>query len=293
MPVIVDPDSTTARRLLGALPHGCQSVDTTERLLPWLAQHPEEYVVVLGPNISFGDGVTVCEGLRTSRPATSVVFVRPALDTALLARAMQAGAREVVAMDDLHLVAGAGSRAHSFSHALRGPEASRHNGHVIAIFSPKGGVGKTTVAVNLALALTDKGNRQVCLVDFDLAFGDVAITLQLFPSHTIEHAIGSEDNVDVALLESLLARYQDSLKVLPAPSHPDVRERISPTLISQTLATLRTMFDYVVVDTAPAFDEQTLTTLEDADECVIIATLDVPTLKNVKVALATLEMLNS
>src|SRR6478609_8676148 len=292
MPVIVDPDSTTARRLLGALPPGCQSVDTTERLLPWLAQHPEEYVVVLGPNISFGDAVTVCEGLRMTRPATSVVFVRPALDTALLARAMQAGAREVVAMDDLHLVAGAVSRAHQFSQALRGPEASKHNGHVISIFSPKGGVGKTTVAVNLALALTDKGSRQVCLVDFDLAFGDVAITLQLFPSHTIEHAIGSEGNVDVALLDSLLARYQDSLKVLAAPSHPDVRERISPLLISKVLATLRTMFDYIVVDTAPAFDEQTLTTLEDADECVIIATLDVPTLKNVKVALDTLEMLN-
>ena len=78
------------------------------------------------------------------------------------------------------------------------------------MFSPKGGVGKTTIAVNLALALTDKGNRQVCLVDFDLAFGDVAITLQLFPTHTIEHAIGSENNVDVALLDSLLARYQDS-----------------------------------------------------------------------------------
>ena len=199
MPVIVDPDSTTARRLLGALPPGCQSVDTTERLLPWLAQHPEEYVVVLGPNISFGDGVTVCESLRVSRPATSVVFVRPALDTALLARAMQAGAREVVAMDDLHLVAGAVSRAHTFSQALRGPEASKHNGHVISVFSPKGGVGKTTVAVNLALALTDNGSRQVCLVDFDLAFGDVAITLQLFPSHTIEHAIGSEEYRSVSI----------------------------------------------------------------------------------------------
>ncbi len=292
MPVIVDPDSTTARRLLGALPPGCQSVDTTERLLPWLAQHPEEYVVVLGPNISFGDAVTVCEGLRTSRPATSVVFVRPALDTALLARAMQAGAREVVAMDDLHLVAGAVSRAHQFSQALRGPEASKHNGHVISIFSPKGGVGKTTVAVNLALALTDKGSRQVCLVDFDLAFGDVAITLQLFPSHTVEHAIGSEEDLDSPMLNSLLTRYQDSLKVLAAPSHPDVRERISPLLISKVLRTLRTMFDYVVVDTAPAFDEQTLTALDETDECVIVATLDVPTLKNVKVALDTLEMLN-
>ena len=89
-------------------------------------------------------------------------------------------------------------RAHQFSQALRGPEASKHNGHVISVFSPKGGVGKTTVAVNLALALTDNGARQVCLVDFDLAFGDVAITLQLFPSHTIEHAIGSEEDLDVA-----------------------------------------------------------------------------------------------
>src|ERR1044071_6762352 len=261
MPVIVDPDSTTARRLLGALPPGCQSVDTTERLLPWLAQHPEEYVVVLGPNISFGDGVTVCESLRTARPATSVVFVRPALDTALLARAMQAGgrrgggpderplaagAREVVAMDDLHLVAGAVSRAHQFSQALRGPEASKHHGHVISVFSPKGGVGKTTVAVNLALALTDNGARQVCLVDYDLAFGDVAITLQLFPSHTIEHAIGSEEDLDPPMLNSLLTRYQDTLKVLAAPSHPDVRERISPLLISKVLRTLRTMYDFIV-----------------------------------------------
>jgi pilus assembly protein CpaE len=163
---------------------------------------------------------------------------------------------------------------------------------VISVFSPKGGVGKTTVAVNLALALTDKGARQVCLVDFDLAFGDVAITLQLFPSHTIEHAIGSEEDLDTPMLNSLLTRYQDSLKVLAAPSHPDVRERISPLLISKVLRTLRTMYDYVVVDTAPAFDEQTLTALDETDECIIVATLDVPTLKNVKVALDTLEMLN-
>ena len=248
--------------------------------------------MVLGPNVRFDDAVTVCEGLRVSRPMTGVILVREAFDTQTLARAMQAGAREVVALNDLDSIAGAVTRAHQFSVALRGPGAAEHHGTVISVFSPKGGVGKTTIAVNLALALTDKGNRQVCLVDFDLAFGDVAITLQLFPTHTIEHAIGSEGNVDVALLDSLLARYQDSVKVLPAPSHPDVRERISPTLISQTLMTLRGMFDYIVVDTAPAFDEQTLTVLEEADETVIIATLDVPTLKNVKVALDTLEMLS-
>ncbi|MGI8524296.1 MAG: AAA family ATPase [Nocardioides sp.] len=292
MPVIVDPDSTTTRRLLGALPRGCQSVGSADRLLTWLAQHEHEYVVVLGPNVSFDDAISVSEGLRVSRPTTSVVFVRPTIDTNVLARAMQAGAREVVSSNELGAVASAVARANQFSQALRGPGASQHNGSVVSVFSPKGGVGKTTVAVNLALALTDRGSRKVCLVDFDLAFGDVAITLQLSPTHTIEHAIGSEDGIDASLIESLLTRYQDSLSVLAAPSHPDVRERITPLLVSSTLRTLRTMFDYIVVDTAPAFDEQTLTTLDETDECVIVATLDVPTLKNVKVALDTLELLN-
>ena len=107
MPVIVDPDSGSVRRLLGALPPGCQSVDSTDRLLPWLSQHTDEYVVVLGPNVRFDDAVTVCEGLRVSRPMTGVILVREAFDTQTLARAMQAGAREVVALNDLDSIAGA------------------------------------------------------------------------------------------------------------------------------------------------------------------------------------------
>ena len=183
-------------------------------------------------------------------------------------------------------------RAYQLYIALRGPGGAIHTGRIVTVFSPKGGVGKTTMAVNLAIALADKGARKVCLVDLDLAFGDVAITLQLFPTHTIEHAIGSEDSIDEQLIEGLLTRHPDSLMVLAAPSHPDVRDRITPILVSRILRALRDVFDFIVVDTAPAFDEQTLTALDETDECVIIATLDVPTLKNVKVALETLEMLN-
>jgi pilus assembly protein CpaE len=292
MPVVVDQDTETLSLLLKAVPAGGHGIELPDRLDSWLTNRPEEYVVVLGPHVAIAQALNIADGMRLTRPSTSVVLVRDDVDAMVLREAMQAGVRDVVPSGDLDAITDAVERAYDLYVALRGPGGAIHTGRIVTVFSPKGGVGKTTIAVNLALALTDKGSRQVCLVDFDLAFGDVAITLQLFPTHTIEHAIGSEGNVDVALLESLLARYQDSLKVLPAPSHPDVRERISPTLISQTLSTLRTMFDYVVVDTAPAFDEQTLTTLEDADECVIIATLDVPTLKNVKVALDTLEMLN-
>lgn len=292
MPVIVDPDQARARRLLGALPQGSRYVDSADRLLPWLAKSPDVDVVVLGPTVEFDTAIAVCESLRAARPTTSVVLVREAIDADVLAKAMQAGAREVVADDDLSSVAGAVHRGHQLAISLRGPDPVARNGTVVTVFAPKGGVGKTTIAVNLALALADRGRRRVCLVDLDLAFGDVAITLQLFPAHTIEHAIGSETSIDASLLGSLLTRYHESLLVLPAPNTPDARERITPGLIASTLRTLRTMFDYVVVDTAPTFDEQTLTALEETDECVLVATLDVPALKNVKLALETLELLD-
>ncbi len=80
--------------------------------------------------------------------------------------------------------------------------------------------------------------------------------------------------------------------VLAAPSHPDTRDRISPALVARVLRGLKQEYDFVVVDTAPAFDEQTLTALDEADECVVLATLDVPTLKNVRVAVETLDMLD-
>ncbi len=146
--------------------------------------------------------------------------------------------------------------------------------------------------MNLALALADHGARKVCLVDLDLAFGDVAITMQLFPAHTIEEAIGAEDLLDFSMVEGLLTRHEESLMVLAAPAGPDARDRVSASLIARVLRTLKQEFDYVVVDTCPSFDELTLQALDETDECVIIATLDVPTLKNVKVAIETLDLLN-
>lgn len=292
MPVVVDTDSEILAHLLAAVPSGGHGVDAPDRLQSWLINRPDEYAVVLGPNVDLQHALSLSDGMRLTRPSTSVVLVRHEVDAVVLREAMQAGIRDVVPLADPFAITAAVDRAYQLYIALRGPGGAAHTGKVVTIFSPKGGVGKTTVAVNLALALADKGARKVCLVDMDLAFGDVAITLQLFPSHTIEHAVGSEDSIDQALLDSLLTRHPDSLMVLAAPSHPDVRDRVTPLLVARILRSLRETFDYVVVDTAPAFDEQTLTALDETDECVIVATLDVPTLKNVKVAMETLEMLN-
>jgi pilus assembly protein CpaE len=291
MPVVVDPDSGTISALLTALPAGAHGMESLDRLLPWLEHRNDEYLVVLGPTVPFEEALAVSDRLRITMPAISVVLVRSVVDTEVLKHAMHAGARDVVASHDFEAIGAAADRAYQLMAALRGPGGAQHTGKVISVFSPKGGVGKTTMAVNLALALSDRGARQVCLIDMDLAFGDVAITMQLFPSHSIEHAIGGEDTLDYGALDGLLTRHESGLMVLAAPSLPDAHDRVTPTLVTRMVRTLKEKFDYVVIDTAPAFDEQTLTALDETDELVMVATLDVPTLKNVKVAIETLDML--
>ena len=292
MPVVVDTDREIIASLTGLLPAGVHAVENTERLTAWLSHRSDEYAVFLGPNVPMEDATVLCERLRVSAPTTSVILVRDSVDTSVLSMAMQAGARDVVLTTDETAIKASVERALALYTALRGPGGAAHAGRVITVFAPKGGVGKTTTAVNLALAISDRGARKVCLVDLDLAFGDVAITMQLFPSHTIEEAIGGEEHLDDSLVESLLTRHEDSLMVLAAPSLPDARDRVTSRLVSRMLRTLKAQFDYVVIDTAPNFDEQTLQALDETDECVIISTLDVPTLKNVKVALETLDLLS-
>src|SRR5689334_15096239 len=185
MPVVVDPLGETLSTILATLPTGSHAVESVEKLTSWLSNRNEEYCVFLGPHVEMSEAVALADGLRLSRPYTSVVLARESVDATVLRDAMQAGIRDVVPVGDAALTASAVDRAYQLYLALRGPGGSIHTGRIVTVFSPKGGVGKTTTAVNLALALTDKGARKVCLVDLDLAFGDVAITLQLFPSHTI------------------------------------------------------------------------------------------------------------
>lgn len=292
MPVLVENDDQVVELLLKAMPAGSHAVAELDRMLLWVDQHYDEYVVALGPTVPLEAAYATAEEMRIARPTVSVILVREHVDADVLTRAMHAGVRDVVPADDEKGLTKAVERAQQLFLALRGPGGARQVGRVVTVFSPKGGVGKTTASVNLALALADKGARKVCLVDLDLAFGDVAITMQLFPTHSIEQAVGSEESVDLSMVEGLLTRHQDAISVLAAPAHPDVRERVTPLLISRILRALKDGFDYVVVDTAPSFDDATLTALDETDECVIVATLDVPTLKNVKVAIETMDMLS-
>jgi pilus assembly protein CpaE len=228
-----------------------------------------------------------------------VVLVRDHVDAGVLTEALRAGVREVVPSDDVAGLLDAVGRSDEISHAFahRAPATDAGSevamGRVVTVFSAKGGCGKTTISTNLGAALADKGRRSVVIVDLDLAFGDVAIALQLFPAHTIADAVPlGEKNLDFAGLQALLTPHSAGLTTLVAPVEPGAAETIPASLVTRIIEVLRENFDYVVIDTPPAFDDQVLAAFDLSDAVVLLATLDIPALKNLKLTLETLDLLN-
>jgi pilus assembly protein CpaE len=163
-------------------------------------------------------------------------------------------------------------------------------GRVVAVFSPKGGAGTTTIAVNLAIAASHGGGMTPILVDADLPFGDVAITLGLDPTNSLADATGAD--IDAARLRGLLVTEATSgLRTLLAPADPARAEVVSSADVIRTLELCRQISPLVIVDTSSAFDEVTLSILDQADDVIVVASPDVTTVKNAKVALDTLHRL--
>ncbi len=289
MPILVEADTTTAGVLVTALPAGSPVVSRPDDVDGLLIGRGHS-AVVIGPTVDLPVAAALAERTRGAHPATSVILIRHGLVPEVFAQAMQVGIGAVVAADDPGALVTALSRAKGTWEAIHGPsDPGDRDGRVITVFSPKGGVGKTTMTVNLSVALA-RTNAEVCVVDLDLAFGDVAITMQVIPEHTITEAADTED-LDYSLLKQLLIRHESGITILAAPTHPEGRDAITANLARRVIQTLRRHFDYVVIDTPPGFDDQVLGAFDETDEVVIVATLDVPTIKNVKVSLETLDLL--
>jgi pilus assembly protein CpaE len=294
MTTIVEGSPDSAQTYLSVVGADAEVVQTLDLLKRHLAERPRECAVVLGPNLHLEAAAKLAAALRVSRPALSVILLRHRVDTPVLTEALRSGMREVVEDRDLTGLAQAVRRAKTLYEALSEGESSsaaRPVGKIVTVFAAKGGVGKTTVATNLAVLLAERHNT-VCLVDLDLAFGDVAISLRIVPAHTIADAVPMGAGLDVSGLESLLTRYSDGVTTLVAPTQPDARELIPTELVGRILDLLKQMFDFVVVDTAPTFDETILMAFDHSDLLLLLLTLDVPAVKATKITLETLDLLN-
>jgi pilus assembly protein CpaE len=294
--ILFEPDPTAVELMRLAIGPGVEVVSGVVALRQRVADDTTHNLVVIGADVDLDAALQFAATMRVSRPSLGVLLVRRRLDTTVLTQALRAGVREVVAVDDLTALREACRRSEDLSQQFRGvaladpDQATRVHGQVVTVFAAKGGCGKTTVATNLAAAVAAGGARRVCLVDLDLAFGDIAIAMQLFPTRTISDAVGLS-RLDETAVRSLLTSHSSGVETLVAPTEPGAAESIPGTLVSELLTVLKTMFDVVVVDTPPAFTDHVLAAFDLSEHLILLATLDIPALKNLKLTLETLDML--
>jgi pilus assembly protein CpaE len=259
-----------------------------------LTDDVNERLVVIGPDIDASAACELAELCRIERPEVGVILLRRRLDITVLAQALRAGVREVIAADDMTGLASAARRSRELSERVSGhsPETRAAEGRVVTVFSAKGGVGKTTFSTNLSAYLADSGSK-VLLVDLDLAFGDVGISLQLLPERSIGDLSAMAGHLDEQGLASIVTRHDSGLDAACAPAEPSDADRISGQTIAELLRVARKSYDFVVIDTPPAFTEHVLAAFDISDVLVLIATLDIPAVKNLRLTLDTLDLLGS
>jgi pilus assembly protein CpaE len=274
-----------------------RAADSLEEAANMLDGDPAETLVVVGPQTATDEALAFASALRMVRPAVGVILVRDHVDVAVLSKALQAGVREVVATDDTAALATACRRSRDVSWRMLAATTVEHSapkteGQIVTVFTAKGGVGKTMLAVNLGVVLAQGGSNRVCVVDLDLASGDVAISVLLDPVRSMADAVSMAGRVDATGAASLLTPYRPGLEMLLAPATPGDADKITATLVGELLAVLRRMFDYVVVDTPPQINEHVLTALDASAHHMLLTTPDVPALKNLRVVLDVLDMLS-
>jgi pilus assembly protein CpaE len=169
---------------------------------------------------------------------------------------------------------------------------SGRRGRIVTVFSPKGGTGKTVLATNTASSLAKHEGKKALLLDLDLQFGDAAIMLGIEPEKTIYDLVVAPGELDTEKLAGYVTRHASGLDILPAPLRPEDAELVTEAKLAQLLEVARESYDVIVVDTSPFFHGPMLATLDRTDELMLICSLDVPTLKNVRLALQTLELLS-
>jgi pilus assembly protein CpaE len=256
-------------------------------------------VVVFGPEMANAHGFEQIQRVTHHRPDLAAVIVVEEMTTTLLQQAMRAGVGEAVALDGgehalRQAVEYVGNKAAGLVTRVGNPEAGQHRGRLILSFSTKGGVGKSMVATNLAVALARRNPpRGVSLIDCDLQFGDVGVLLGVPPTQTVVDAAAAITFPDPETVKMFLGLHEASgLRVLPAPVEPSAADQVRPEEMVAIVESMLRLSDYVVADMPPHFDDSVLALLEIADDILLVASMDIPSIKNVKIGIQTLDLMS-
>ena len=284
-----------ARRLLGdeVVTLAPASSDVLVSRLIWLDRRPE--LVILGGDMPPVLALWIARSVRDLADTIAMV----ADDPALYEQSLASGVTEFLGLEpDLEELDALFARSREHVIRVSGipapprPGTQRLPGAVIAVTAPKGGVGKTTIATNLAVALARETDQRVALVDLDLQFGDVSSALGLPHRHSIVDALSKAAARDTFVLNSFLAQHSSGVAVLAAPASPVAADHLDAARVGHLLRQLIADFDYIVVDTSAGLDEPALAVIEQASAIVAISGLDVPSTRGLRTELDMLRELH-
>jgi pilus assembly protein CpaE len=246
-------------------------------------------LVIVGCSQSQDEALEVISAATAQRTDRPVVVLYHGSPNGFLERAFEAGADDLIAMPQ-----SAGQLGFALEKALarrRGaggaPVAA---GAMITVLGPKGGTGKTVTSSNLAVALALEGKSAV-LVDLDLQFGDVGLALGLEPTKTIYDLAISGGSLDAEKIDGFLAEHRSGARALLAPLRPDQAAAIGTPFLREVFEILRSRFDFVLVDTPPAFTPDVIAAVDASSHLCVVGMLDALSLKDTKLGLETLEQM--
>ena len=297
-----DFDGRLRQAVAGGLQGGVQTFFTS--LLPadpndlFAALNQEQpEVLILGPDVPVEEALRFATVMNVRFPELSVILATEP-DPDFILQAMRAGIRDILSpgSDPAQMRVLLERASQSFANRYRvqapPPAAEANKGLVIGVFSPKGGVGKTTIATNIAIGLGKIAPMSVVIVDLDLQFGDVASGLYLDPQHTVTDAVSPAASQDSLVLKAFLTVHPGGIYAVCAPPTPVDADEITPEQVSRLLEQLSEQFQYVVVDTAPGLPEIGLAAMEQCTDVVWVSGMDIPSVRGLRSGLDVLRQLD-
>ncbi len=270
-----------------------------------MAKQHQPDVVLMDINMPDMDGIAATEAVLAQVPTTQVIMMSVQGEQDYLRRSMLAGAREFlikpISAEDLYNAIRHVYRLRTQQRGYTVPaggypteaaaQGSTQQGQIIAVFSPKGGSGTSSVAANLAVAIRQSTNKKVALVDADFVMGDLGVIMNLISTKTIADLANRINELDRDLLTDVVATHASQVKVLLAPPNPQTGELVTSEHVRSILELLRREYDYVVVDTPSSFQDRALAVLDMADRIAVLMTLEMTCIKNIKLFLEVAELL--
>ena len=260
-----------------------------------MAQEHQPDIILMDINMPGIDGIGASQKISELVPASQVIIMSVQSDSDYLRRAMLAGARDFLTkpFGGDELVA-AVRRVYEKRPAVR-PTASRAQavssdggviakavsteGFVVSVFSPKGGSGCTTIAINMAITLAQNEYRTL-LIDGSLQFGDVSVMINMKTVTSIVDLANRNSDLDSDLVSSVVQIHKSGLHVLMAPPKPEMADIITDTVVKDLLANLRPFYDFIIIDTTSSLNDIALTLLDESDRIILVTQQNLPSLKN-------------